>query len=124
MKMSILAASAAALTLAGCLCGRAFNPDVNSAVSPDGKNEIRLYSNPLAYEVIRDGVVVVAKTEIGLKMNGKCVKEGLEKADAAAYLAVKGVFADTPVYKKGKIEIEYYSADELERIYDLLRSVN
>ena len=26
--------------------------------------------------------------------------------------------------KKGKIEIEYYSADELERIYELLRSVN
>ena len=79
MKMSTLVAPAAALTLAGCLLGRTFNPDVNSAVSPDGKNEIRLYSNPLAYEVVRDGVVVVAKTEIGLKMNGKCVKEGVEK---------------------------------------------
>jgi len=105
MKMSTLAASAAALTLAGCMCGRAFDPNVNSAVSPDGKNEIRLYSNPLAYEVMRDGVVVVAKTEIGLKMNGKCVKEGVEKADTAAYLTVKGVFADTPVYKKGKITL-------------------
>ena len=105
MKMSTLAASAAALTLAGCLCRPTFNPDVNSAVSPDGRNEIRLYSNPLAYEVVRDGVVVVAKTEIGLKMNGKCVKEGVEKADSAAHLAVKGVFADTPVYKKGKISL-------------------
>ena len=105
MKMSTLAAAAAALTLAGCLCGRAFNPDVNSAVSPDGKNEIRLYSNPLAYEVMRDGVVVVAKTEIGLRMNGKCVKEGAEKADDAAYRTVRGVFTDTPVYKKGKISL-------------------
>ena len=105
MKMTPLAAAAAALTLAGCLCGPKFNPDVNSAVSPDGKNEIRLYSNPLAYEVMRDGVVVVAKTEIGLKMNGKCVKEGIEKADTAAHLAVKGVSADTPVYKKGKIAL-------------------
>ena len=105
MKMTTLAASAAVLALAGCLCGPAFNPDVNSAVSPDGKNEIRLYSNPLAYEVVRDGVVVVAKTEIGLKMNGKCVKEGVEKADNAACHTVKGVFADTPVYKKGKVAL-------------------
>ena len=79
MKMSILAATAAALVLTGCSTSSAFNPNVNSAVSPDGKNEIRLYSNPLAYEVVRDGVVVVAKTEIGLKMNGKCVKEGMRQ---------------------------------------------
>ena len=79
MKMSILAATAAALVLTGCSTSPALNPDVNSAVSPDGKNEIRLYSNPLAYEVVRDGVVVVAKTEIGLKMNGKCVKEGMRQ---------------------------------------------
>ena len=67
MKMSILAASTAALTLAGCMCGRSFNPDVNSVVSPDGKNEIRLYSNPLAYEVVRDGVVVVVDSH-------KCIR--------------------------------------------------
>ena len=104
MKMSTLAASAAALTLAGCLCSRAFNPDVNSAVSPDGKNEIRLYSNPLAYEVVRDGVVVVAKTEIGLKMNGKCIKEGVTKPCAVRPAKFSG-FAPTSVYKKGKLDL-------------------
>ena len=31
------------------------------AVSPDGRNEIRLWTNPLAYEVVRDCVVLVAK---------------------------------------------------------------
>ena len=84
MKMSILAASAAALVLAGCSTSPVFNPDVNSAVSPDGKNEIRLYSSPLAYEVMRDGVVVVAKTEIGLKMNvGKLISR---KASISKFL--------------------------------------
>ena len=96
MKMSTLAASAAALALAGCLGSSAFNPDMNSAVSPDGKNEIRLYSSPLAYEVMRDGVVVVAKTEIGLKMNGKCVKEGVTKPCAVRSAKLSG-FAPTSV---------------------------
>ena len=102
MKMSTLAASAAALTLAGCLCGRAFNPDVNSAVSPDGKNEIRLYSNPLAYEVIRDGVVVVAKTEIGMKIGGVCLNGG--KPVKVVSGGVSGEVA-TPVYKKGAVSL-------------------
>lgn len=102
MKISILSASVAVLAVAGCMCGRAFNPDVNSAVSPDGKNEIRLYSNPLAYEVVRDGAVVVAKTEIGLKVDGKCVKEG--GARPVDVMAKKsGGSADIPVYKKGKV---------------------
>ena len=38
--------------------------------SPDGKNEIRLYANPLTYEVVREGVTVVAKSEIGLTVDG------------------------------------------------------
>jgi len=104
MKMSTLAASAAALALAGCLGSSAFNPDMNSAVSPDGKNEIRLYSSPLAYEIMRDGVVVVAKTEIGLKMNGKCVKEGVTKPCAVRSAKLSG-FAPTSVYKKGKLDL-------------------
>ena len=102
MKTSDFAASVAALAIAGCMCSHAFNPDVNSAVSPDGKNEIRLYSNPLAYEVVRDGVVVVAKTEIGLNVDGKCVKEGGTKpVDVTAKKT--GGSADFPVYKKGKV---------------------
>ena len=105
MKMSVLAASAATLALAGCLCGHEFNPDVNSAVSPDGKNEIRLYSNPLAYEVVCGGAVVVPKTEIGLKVNGKCVKDGVDKPVSSACKSTKSAFADTPVYKKGKLAL-------------------
>ena len=102
MKTSDFAASVAALAMAGCMCSHAFNPDVNSAVSPDGKNEIRLYSSPLAYEVLRDGAVVVAKTEIGLKVDGKCVKEGGAKP-VDVTVKKSGGSADFPVYKKGKV---------------------
>ena len=68
MKMSILAATAAALVLTGCSSApkSKYLGIMYSATSPDGKNEIRLYSNPLAYEVLRDGVLVVHRTEIGL----------------------------------------------------------
>lgn len=66
-----LASVAALFATAGCACLCNFNPDENCAVSPDGKNQIRLYSSPLAYEVVRDGVVVVPKTEIGMKVDGK-----------------------------------------------------
>ena len=104
MKISTIAATAAILILTGSLHGAAFNPDVNSAVSPDGKNEIRLHSDPLAYEVVRDGTVVVAKTEIGLKMNGKCAKEGVRKPCAVLPKKFSG-FAPTPVYKKGRIDL-------------------
>ena len=102
MKMSILAASAAALVLTGCSNSPAFNPNVSSAVSPDGKNEIRLYSNPLAYEVMRDGVTVVAKTEIGMKIGGVCLNGGKPvKVDSGC---VSGE-VKTPVYKKGEASL-------------------
>ncbi len=106
MKKTTLAASAALLSVAGCMCGNAFDPEVNSATSPDGRNEIRLYSDPLAYEVLRDGVVVVAKTGIGVKMDGKCLKEGCAKpVSAAVDTACGGASADSPVYKKGKVAL-------------------
>ena len=102
MKMSILAASAAAFVLTGCSNTPAFNPNVSSAVSPDGKNEIRLYSNPLAYEVFRDGVTVVAKTEIGMKIGGVCLNGG--KPAKVVSGCVSGEVA-TPVYKKGSVSL-------------------
>ena len=44
--------------------------DVVSAVgkiarSPDGKNEIRLYEDPLSYEVVRSGMIIVRRSAIG-----------------------------------------------------------
>ena len=53
-----------------CFFGEKTEPSVTVA-SPDGRNEIRLWTNPLAYEVARDGEVIVAKSEIGMKVDGK-----------------------------------------------------
>ncbi|MBR1921206.1 MAG: glycoside hydrolase family 97 catalytic domain-containing protein [Kiritimatiellae bacterium] len=105
MKLGVCAAGAVLLALVGCSLEDAFNAELNVAVSPDGKNEIRLYTTPLSYEVLRDGVVVVAKTEIGLKMDGKDVREGAEKPISWARKSIKRVFAESSVYKKGKVDL-------------------
>lgn len=74
-----------------------------SAVSPDGKNKISLSFNPLAYTVTREGKTVVAKTAIGMTINGR------EFASCAKLPEVKsgkiGGFADAPVYKKSKVDL-------------------
>ena len=75
--------------------------------SPDGKNEIRLYANPLAYEVVREGVTVVAKSEIGLTVDGA----RLDGEDATGHVSpvvkrgTRSGVADAPVYKKSKVDL-------------------
>ena len=101
MKKLAFAAVAAVVAAGCCLCN--CNKDEVTAVSPDGKNEIRLWTNPLAYEVSRDGVVVVAKTEIGIKIDGRCHSKpasGVEVTERK----VSGTL-ETPVYKKGRIDL-------------------
>ena len=101
MKKLMYALVSAAL-FAGCNCS---NPVSEiSAVSPDGKNEIKLYANPLSYEVLRNGKIVVAKTEIGLKVDGAllAMKEG--KLPCGKTEVLSGT-VDTPVYKKSAIDL-------------------
>lgn len=94
--------AAAALFAAGCCCVCNRDGSAAKAVSPDGKNVIRLWTSPLAYEVARDGVVVVAKTEIGLKVDGACLKPG--EACKVTARKVAGT-VETPVYKKARIDL-------------------
>ena len=99
-KMTWMAA--AALFAAGCCCVCNRDGSAAKAVSPDGKNVIRLWTSPLAYEVARDGVVVVAKTEIGLKVDGACLTPG--EACKVTARKVAGT-VETPVYKKARIDL-------------------
>ena len=101
MKNLILASVAAAL-LAGCDCGNSVSEI--SAVSPDGKNEIRLYANPLAYEVLRNGRSVVAKTEIGLTVDGTALAAEEGKLPCGKREVLAGSVT-TPVYKKASIDL-------------------
>ena len=88
------------LAAAGC-CFMKFDGADATATSPDGRNEIRLWTAPLAYEVSRDGVVVVAKTPIGLKVDGECIAKGATLKGVTSR-EVSGCL-ETPVYKKSKV---------------------
>ena len=77
--------------------------DEIAAVSPDGRNKIRLYLRPMAYEVLRDGKIVVAKSRISLRIDGKhLAREAEEAAPVISTGRVMGKFFPT-VYKKGKV---------------------
>ena len=100
MKVGVVAA-VAALVLGGCCCVCECEKPI-SAVSPDGRNVIRLWTNPLTYEVSRDGVVVVAKSSIGMKIDGRCLSGALCRDVSTS--VVSGSL-DTPIYKKAKIDL-------------------
>lgn len=87
---------------AGCCCCLCDQPTA-TAISPDGKNEIRLWTSPLAYEVVREGTVMVAKTEIGMKVDGQCLN-GLGAKPVVTSEKKCGTI-DTPVYKKAKVDL-------------------
>ncbi len=103
-----LAQASLAVIFAGSLSSLFAGTSVSdswSVSSPDKRNMIRLYSEPLSYEVVRDGVVVVAKTEIGMKIDGKCINgSGCGTYRGAASGCLSGI-VDTPVYKKAKVDL-------------------
>ena len=97
-KLSLVAV----LALVGCSFFGECGKDAVTAVSPDGKNEIRLWTSPLAYEVRRGGTVVVAKSEIGMKVDEKCLVPG---AKCLVQGEVKSGTVETPIYKKARIDL-------------------
>ena len=71
--------------------------------SPDGRNEIRLWHDPLAYEVVRGKTTVIPKTRIGLQLDGRCLCE--ERRDPVVTKAVRSGALKTPVYKKAQADL-------------------
>ncbi len=71
MGVSKMKSTMAALLLAAGTC--AGNPTAEVAC---GGNALRLYANPLAYEVLRCGKTLVPKTEIGICIDGKWLGGG------------------------------------------------
>ena len=106
MMIRFAAVALAAFTL-GCSCLDGNEAPVAVAVSDDGRNEIRLWVAPLAYEVYRDGEKMVAKTPIGMKVSGRCLAAGA-KVESVTSRKVKGSEA-SPVYKKSNLD---YSRNE------------
>ena len=107
--MKKLLAAVAALALSGCALFDKTEPNDSAAtaISPDGKNEIRLWASPLAYEVRRNGQVVVAKSEIGMKVNGQCLKPNATWNGGGWWSGsgAKSGTVETPIYKKSRIDL-------------------
>ncbi len=97
----IIPTAIAAIGLAGCSLIQCFNKGYVEAEY--GDNEIRLYTQPLAYEVLRYGKVLVAKTEIGLVLDG--VKTDANAKIVKVEQAVLSGKEDTPVYKKSSVDL-------------------
>ena len=95
---SILFGAAAAVAACG-----AFAESELKAVAAFGGNEIRLYTEPLSYEVLSGGKTLVRKTAIGLKVDGKALEAGCECVSARS--EEKGGSVATPVYKKASVDL-------------------
>ena len=77
------------------------------ATAKFGGNEIRLYPQPLRYEVLKDGVAVVPPTQIDVQIDGAWMLENAEIKDARS--GTHGcVSEETPIYKKGAIDTRRY----------------
>ena len=72
-------------------------------LSPDSRNEIRLWLDPLSYEVKRDGVAVVEKSALALELAGR----SLDGSGAAAEIVSGDYFglARSSVYKKSAVDL-------------------
>ncbi len=87
--------------VSACACAYAGAADLTASF---GGNEIRLYTNPLAYEVAKDGAIVVARTPIGVSLDGKSLEKGA-KLVAKSTGSESGTIA-VPVYKKASVDGE------------------
>ena len=77
---------------------------VATAVSPDGRNEIRLYAAPLRYEVRRDGAVLVVPTPVNLRVGGRELASRDARPLSVAARTSTGTLT-TPVYKKASVDL-------------------
>jgi len=96
---SIMAAAVAAAALSASAA-------TFKAVSPDGKNEIRLETGAkgMRYSVLRNGKTLVKPIEISLTLNGLATLNGKNAKPSASSKKVGGTLA-TPVYKKSQIDL-------------------
>ena len=104
-----LAALAAVAAACGCALFRG-NGSVATVVSPDGRNEIRLYLRPFSYEVRRDGRTMVARSAIALRVDGKHLGRDIENVAPVVSSGRLLGRVPTPVYKKARISQNGYEA--------------
>lgn len=67
------------------LCEKANSVVGKVARSPDGKNEIRIFREPLSFEILRNGKTVVCRSRLGLTGGGSYEVETVARNDGVAY---------------------------------------
>ncbi len=100
-RESILCAAALAAMFAVTASAETFR-----AVSPDGKNEVRLETGDgcMKYSVLRCGRALVEPTEVSMVINGRGRLDGAGAAASATTRKVEGTLA-TPIYKKAQVDL-------------------
>jgi len=98
MKETLMCLAAA---MAVSTCAFAAGPVAEAAYKG---NSIRLYANPLSYEVAKDGKVLVSRTPIGLCVDGTCVAKDARLSSAPRATFRSGSVA-SPVYKKSSVDL-------------------
>ena len=98
MRMSIMTMMAAAAVVGNTLAADfAVQAEFNG-------NVIRLYSDPVSYEVSSGGVVLVPATPIGICIDGVCLAKGASPARVSAGSCQAAASVATPVYKKSAVD--------------------
>ena len=98
MRMSTLTTMIAATA-----AGSVFASDLAATAEFNG-NAIRLYANPLSYEVSSGGAVLVPATPIGLCVDGVCLAKDAKPVGAASCSSVKEQPVAVSVYKKSAVD--------------------
>lgn len=75
------------------------------AVSPDGRNKIRINLNPMSVEVIRDGKTVVAPGRISMKIDGCSLSEDPSILKPAVSTRRITGEVDAVMYKKRRVSL-------------------
>ena len=95
-----------ACLLSVCCCGGMLAAETISVKSPDGRNEIRLDTEPVVqYSVWRDGKARIEPTEITLTISGRPALGGKDNhAYAGATPRARAGRVPAPVYKKAFVD--------------------
>jgi len=109
-KIAIL--TGAALAAFVCQCHGATNASTFSAVSPDGRNELKLEvgGGGMAYSILRNGKTLVAPAKISLAtrehgwLDGKLSAREGTRLPKVSSRKIEGRLA-TPIYKKASVDL-------------------
>ena len=93
------------MVVVGTLCASAAFGERAAVVSPDGRNEIRLETEPaLAFQVFRNGRAVTELSPMSMMVEGRPVMGGAGQKIVSRKAADRTGSVVTPIYKKASVD--------------------